>query len=186
MDDFEIHEFTTGAEWESWLETYHADRMEAWLRIRRVRADLELIAIGDALDGALCFGWIDGQRLSFDDQSFLQRYSPRRSRSPWSRINIEKVESLATDGRIRPSGSAQIEAAKADGRWGVAYERQSTVKVPTDLENALEMSPKARAGFIRLGKSERYAVMLPLLKARTPEERERVLARVLNRLASAR
>lgn len=144
MDDFEIHEFTTGAEWESWLETYHADRMEAWLRIRRVRADLELIAIGDALDGALCFG------------------------------------------RIRPSGSAQIEAAKADGRWGVAYERQSTVKVPTDLENALEMSPKARAGFIRLGKSERYAVMLPLLKARTPEERERVLARVLNRLASAR
>lgn len=166
------------------METHHADCTEVWLRIRKVRADMELVTIGDALDGALCFGWIDGQRLSLDAQSFLQRYSPRRPRSSWSRINVEKVERLADEGRMRPSGIVQIEAAKADGRWALAYERQSTAEVPADLENALEGSPRARANFTELGKSERYAVVLPLLKAHTTEERERVLSRVVDRLAS--
>lgn len=181
MNDIDIHEFTTGSEWESWLETYRVDGTKAWLRIRRARADLELVAIGDALDGALCFGWIDGQRLSFDDQSFLQRYSPRHPRSPWSRINVEKVERLVAGGRIRPSGIAQIEAAKADGRWGVAYERQSMAEAPADLENVSRV-PQSTRKVYQDRKSERYAAMLSLLKARTPEERERGLARVANLL----
>lgn len=178
----DVHEFADADAWEGWLAANHATRTEAWLRIGKRRADIDLITIDQAADGAFCFGWIDGQRRSYDAESFLQRYGPRRKRSPWSRVNVEKVEGLIADGRMRPAGLAEVEAAKADGRWESAYEPQRTATVPADLKAALADNLDAKEAFERLGKSERYAVMLPLLKAVTPEARAKALAREIGRL----
>lgn len=175
-------EFVDAAAWESWLAVNHATRPEAWLRIRKRRSGLALITIDDAADGAFCFGWIDGQRRRHDDDSFLQRYSPRRKASPWSKVNVDRVEGLIAAGRMRPAGLAEVEAARSDGRWYAAYESQRTAQVPDDLEAALADDPIAKAAFDRLGRSERYAVMLPVLKARTTESRAKALARTVARL----
>lgn len=180
----DILEFRDGAAWEHWLEDHHAERPEAWLRVAKRHADLDLIAIGDAADGAFCFGWIDGQRRAYDEQSFLQRYSPRRKASPWSKVNVDKVDALIAAGRLRTAGLAEVEAARADGRWTGAYEPQSTAEVPSDLAAALADDPVAHAAFDRLGKSERYAVMLPVLKATTPDARAKALAREIKLLVS--
>lgn len=180
----DILEFRDTAEWEAWLDTNHADRAEAWLRIAKRHSGLPLIRIADALDGALSFGWIDGQRRAYDDDSFLQRYSRRRKTSSWSKVNVEKVAALSAAGRMRPAGVAEVAAAKADGRWDSAYESQRTAQVPADLAAALSENPTARAVFDSLGRSERYAVFLPLLKARTPESRARVLTREVARLTA--
>jgi uncharacterized protein YdeI (YjbR/CyaY-like superfamily) len=178
----EILDLAGSAEWESWLKR-SGDRTEAWLRIAKRHSGIATITISDALDGALCFGWIDGQRRSLDDVSFLQRYSRRRPRSSWSQVNVAKVEALAAAGRMRRGGLAEVEAARADGRWAAAYEPQRTAEVPADLAAALAADPAARAVFEGLGRSERYAVILPLLKARTEAARATALARELARLA---
>ncbi len=178
----EMLEFRNVAEWESWLSANPEER-EAWLLIGKRHSGAALIAIEDALDVALCHGWIDGQRRSHNDVAFLQRYSRRRPKSPWSRINVDKAEALIAAGRMRPGGLAEIEAAKADGRWDAAYESQRTAEVPADLADALVVDAAAQAAFEGLGRSARYAVILPLLKARTPESRAAVLARELAKLA---
>jgi uncharacterized protein YdeI (YjbR/CyaY-like superfamily) len=170
------------AAWETWLEAHHDTTPEAWLRIAKQGSGLATIAIGDALDGALCFGWIDGQRRGLDDVSFLQRYCPRRARSSWSQVNVEKVARLIEAGRMRPSGLAEVERARADGRWEAAYERQSTAAVPPDLAAAIAADPVAAATFEGLGKSERYVVLLPILKATTPAARAKAVARAVDAL----
>ena len=171
-----------GPAWEAWLEEHHATAPEAWLRIAKKGSGLASLSIGEALDGALCFGWIDGQRRGLDDVSFLQRYCPRRARSTWSQVNVEKVARLTAEGRMRPSGQAEVESAQADGRWDAAYERQSTATVPDDLAAALAADPVAAAAFEALGRSERYLVMLPVLKATTPAARARQVDRALVQL----
>ena len=171
-----------GAAWEAWLEEHHATAPEAWLRIAKKGSGLAGLSIGEALDGALCFGWIDGQRRGLDDVSFLQRYCPRRARSTWSQVNVEKVARLTAEGRMRPSGQAEVESAQADGRWDAAYERQSTATVPDDLAAALAADPVAAAAFEALGRSERYLVMLPVLKATIPAARARQVDRALVQL----
>lgn len=180
----EVLEFRDAAEWESWLETNEGAATEAWLLIGKRRSGAELIGIEEALEVALCHGWIDGQRKSHNSVSFLQRYSRRRARSPWSRINVAKAEALTEAGRMRPSGHAEIEAARADGRWAAAYESQRTADVPSDLAAALARDPAAHAAFENLGRSGRYAVILPLLKARTPESRALALVRELAKLGA--
>lgn len=174
-----VLEFLDAAEWESWLEIHHRDEAGVWLRIRKRHAKVQGLSIEEALDGALCFGWIDGQRRANDEVSFLQRYSPRRSTSSWSRINVEKFEALDAAGRVRPAGFAAVEAAKADGRWDMAYESQRSAEVPPDLAAALEGSPQAAAAFERLGRTERYSVILQLLKARTPQRRQELVERAV-------
>ncbi|GEE03876.1 hypothetical protein nbrc107696_43220 [Gordonia spumicola] len=181
----EILHFTSGDGWERWLEANHADQADAWLRIAKSRSPVPGLTIGDALDGALCFGWIDGQRRSNDDDSFLQRYSPRRRTSSWSKINVDKFEALADAGRVRPAGFAEAERAKADGRWDAAYESQRTAEPPADLVAALGANPDAAAAFDGLGRSERYTIVLQILKARTPERRATVVARAVERLAAS-
>lgn len=132
----------------------------------------------------MCYGWIDGQRKAHDEASFLQRYSRRRSRSSWSKINVAKVEALMVAGRMRPTGLVEVETALADGRWETAYESQRSADVPPDLAAALASNARANAAFERLGRSDRYSVILmPLLKARTPETRASILARAVARLA---
>jgi uncharacterized protein YdeI (YjbR/CyaY-like superfamily) len=180
----EVLEFPDAAGWESWLAVQHGVRADAWLRIAKRHSGIALLTIAEALDVALCYGWIDGQRRAHDDVSFLQRYSRRRPRSSWSKVNVEKVEALMTAGRMRPTGLAEVAAAKADGRWEAAYESQRSAAVPPDLAAALAGNAPANAAFERLGRSDRYAVILPLLKARSPETRARTLARAIERLAA--
>jgi len=180
----DVLEFTGSAEWESWLEAHHATRAEAWLRIGKAHSGLALIPIVDALDVALCFGWIDGQRKGHDDVSYLQRYSRRRPRSSWSSINVGKVDALTAAGRMRPSGIAEVTAAQADGRWAAAYESQRNAEVPPDLAAALAANGVASRAFDALGRSARYAVILPLLKARTPEAKARIIDQSITRLTN--
>lgn len=179
-------DFPDADAWESWLEANHADRTEAWLRIGRKNAAIDAIRIGDALDVALCFGWIDGHRKGLDEVSFLQRYSRRRPRSSWSRVNVDKAEQLIADGRMRPAGFAEIDAAKADGRWNAAYVKQSEFTVPGDLAEALAVNPSAQAAFDRLSRTEQYTMALPMLKTTTVRSRASAVTRLVERLAITR
>ncbi len=171
------------AAWESWLAARHEHQTEVWLRIAKRRSGAVSVTVADALDVALYYGWVDGQRKAYDEVSYLQRYSPRRPRSSWSKVNVAKVEALTAAGRMRPAGLAEVAAAKADGRWEAAYESQRNAAVPPDLAAALAGNARVNAAFENLGRSDRYAtVILPLLKARTAQTRARVLARALTRL----
>lgn len=181
----DVLEFASGSEWEAWLESHHAERPDAWLRIAKRRSSVPGLSIEDALDGALCFGWIDGQRRSNDAESFLQRYSPRRRTSSWSQVNVDKFEALEAAGRVRPSGFAAVAEAKADGRWDAAYASQRTAETPPDLTAALAGNPAAARAFEALDRTARYAVILEVLKARTPERRATLIARAARRLESA-
>ncbi|WP_158630451.1 YdeI/OmpD-associated family protein [Glycomyces terrestris] len=179
------HEFADLAAWEAWLERHHGDRTEAWLRIGKRRTALALIRIEDAIDGALCFGWIDGQRKALDGDSFLQRFSPRRAASPWSLVNRVKADGLVAAGRMRPAGAARIAEARADGRWDAAYEGQRSAAVPPELAAAAAAAGVEEA-LAALGRGERYALMLPVLQARTAAARERIAARIAAGLAERR
>ena len=178
----DVLDFPDADAWSAWLEQNRDDQAEAWLRIAKKGSGLETISISDALDVALTHGWIDGQRRSNDEVSFLQRYCPRRPTSSWSQVNVQKVEALTAAGRMRPGGIAEVEKAKADGRWDAAYESQATAEPPPDLVAALDANPAAKAAFEALGRTERYAIILQLLKARTPEGRAKILAREVDRL----
>ncbi|MGH8825395.1 MAG: YdeI/OmpD-associated family protein [Jiangellaceae bacterium] len=180
----DVLDFPDAAGWESWLAAQHGVQAEAWLRIAKRHSGIASVTPAEALDVALCYGWIDGQRKAHDDVSFLQRFSRRRPRSSWSKVNVAKVEALAAAGRMRPAGLAEVAAAQADGRWGAAYESQRNAAVPPDLAAALADNSRANAAFESLGRSDRYAVILPLLKARTPETRATILARAVARLAA--
>jgi uncharacterized protein YdeI (YjbR/CyaY-like superfamily) len=178
----DLLEFPDAAAWESWLAAHHADASEAWLRIAKRGSGIETVAIADALDVALCWGWIDGQRKSLDDLSFRQRYCPRRPRSAWSQVNVAKVAALTAAGRMRPPGLAQVAAAQADGRWAAAYASQRTAEVPPDLAAALAANPRAASAFAHLGRSEQYQVILTLLKTQTERGRTRAVSRAILRL----
>ena len=179
----DVLDLPDGPAWHAWLEAHHDTAPDVWLRIAKKGSGLPTLSIEDALDGALCFGWIDGQRKGLDDVSFRQRYCPRRARSSWSQVNVEKVERLTAEGRMRPPGLAEVEKAKADGRWDAAYERQSTAEAPADLAAALAADPVAAAAFEALSKSERYVVFLPILKATTPSARAKQVARAVQVLS---
>ncbi|BCB73858.1 YdeI/OmpD-associated family protein [Phytohabitans flavus] len=178
----EVLDFPGAAAWEGWLAERHATHTEAWLRIAKRHSGLASIQIVDALDVALCYGWIDGQRRSLDEMSFLQRYCPRRPRSSWSQVNVAKIEVLTAAGRMRAPGIAEVDAAKADGRWDAAYASQRNAEVPPDLAAALAADPDAAAAFERLSRSDRYWIILQLLKTRTPEGRAKNVARAVERL----
>ncbi|QXJ26752.1 YdeI/OmpD-associated family protein [Actinomadura graeca] len=174
--------FADAAEWESWLAEHHEDEGGVWLRIAKKGAEETSVTIAQALDVALCYGWIDSQRKSLDEHGYLQRYSRRRKGSPWSRVNVEKVEALTAAGRMRPPGLAEVAAAQADGRWAAAYTAQREATVPPDLAAALAAHPDAAARFDALGKTGRYQLILPLLKARTTSGREARLQRTIRAL----
>ena len=180
----DVLDFPDAAGWESWLAAQHGVRAEAWLRIAKRHSGITSVTVTEALDVALCFGWIDGQRKALDDVWFLQRFSRRRPRSSWSKVNVAKFEALVAAGRMQPAGLAEVAAARADGRWEAAYESQRTAAVPPDLATALADDAQANAAFESLGRSDRYAVILPLLKARGPATRARLLARAIARLAA--
>ncbi|WP_074710367.1 YdeI/OmpD-associated family protein [Arthrobacter alpinus] len=178
-----VLEFANAGEWEAWLETHHLQLGEAWLRIGKRNTERDLITIVDAGDVGLCFGWIDGQRKACDADSFLQRYSRRRAGSAWSQVNVERAQTLVAAGRMHPAGLEEIAHAQHDGRWENAYESQRTAQIPVELLAVLAANPHAHAAFEALGRSERYLLMLPLLKAYTAERKAAALTRVIGRLA---
>jgi len=176
--------FANAGEWEVWLAAYHNQPGGVWLKVRKKSSAKRSITLSEAADVALCYGWIDSVRRSFDDDYFSQRYSRRQPKGSWSKVNVERVEALIAAGRMQPPGIEEVNAAKADGRWEAAYESQKTAAVPPDLQAALKGNKRARESFDQLGKTERYLVVLPLLKARTPEIRAARLQRAIDRMTS--
>lgn len=170
-DDAEVAFFRDADAFEAWLADHVDHTPGVWLKIAKKRSGIASLTDDEAVDVGLCFGWISGQRRSLDDQYYLQKYVPRRPRSRWSQVNVRKVEELTDAGRMRPSGIAEVEAAKADGRWAAAYTSQKDATVPADLAAALAASPRAAETFAALGKTDQYAVILDLTTARTPETR---------------
>jgi uncharacterized protein YdeI (YjbR/CyaY-like superfamily) len=165
--------FASQRDWEAWLDAQHATSKGLWLKIAKKDSGLDSVTYAEALESALCYGWIDGQRGALDERSFLQKFTPRGPRSVWSRINRDKVKELQRDGRLKPAGLAQVERAQHDGRWDAAYESQSRATVPDDLQRALEDTPVAQAFFATLNSVNRYAILYRIQSARKPETRAR-------------
>jgi uncharacterized protein YdeI (YjbR/CyaY-like superfamily) len=174
--------FASPAAWEDWLEANHAASDGVWVKMAKKDAGIESVRYPEVLETALCFGWIDGRREALDECWFLQRFTPRRPRSKWSRINRDKAERLIADGRMRPAGLAEVERARADGRWDAAYEGQKTSTVPGDLQRELDARPEAKAFFAELSSQNRYAILYRLHDAKKPETRTRRLAKFVSML----
>lgn len=174
-DQLPVLTFAGRADLEAWLEENHGSAPGVWLKIAKKGKAEPTVTHAEALELALCFGWIDSQRRGLDDRYFLQRFTPRRPRGRWSRINREKAEELIAAVRMRPAGLAEVEAAKADGRWEDAYEGQRTAEVPPDLRRELDANPTAREFFDGLDSANRYAIIYRLGEAKKAETRERRL-----------
>lgn len=182
-DELPVLPFASPAAWEAWLEREHGRASGVWLKLAKKDSGIATVTYAQALDVALCFGWIDGQRRGFDASWFLQRFTPRTTRSRWSRINTEHVARLIADGRMRPAGLAQVEAARADGRWERAYHGQRTAAVPPDLQAALDANPRAAAFFATLRGANRYAILYRVQDAKRPATRARRIERFVAMLA---
>lgn len=178
-DELPILLFATSPDLEAWLEQNHDGSPGLWLKIAKKGSGVESVSYGEALELALCFGWIDSQKRGFDERHFLQRFTPRRPRGKWSLINREKVEGLIASGAMRPAGLVEVEAAKADGRWQAAYAGQRTAEVPEDLRRELDRSEAAREFFATLDSANRYAILYRLQEAKKPETRERRLRKFI-------
>src|SRR3954468_24448936 len=176
--------FASQAEFEAWMEVNHAASDGIWMKIAKKATGIPTCSAPEALDVCLCFGWIDGQRKALDDHFFLQKYTPRRARSKWSKINVGKVQALTAAGRMRPAGFAEIERAKADGRWDAAYASQASIEVPPDLQAELDRDPLVAANFAALSSQNRYAILFRLHDAKKPETRARRLAQFVTMLAN--
>jgi len=181
-DELPVHLFSGPAELEDWLDENHESADGVWLKIAKKGAPEPSVTYGEALEVALCFGWIDSQKRGLDETHFLQRFTPRRPRGRWSKINREKAEALIETERMRPAGLAQVEAAKADGRWEAAYEGQGSAKVPPDLQVELDANPAAAKFFASLDGANRYAILYRLDEAKKPETRERRLRKFVGML----
>lgn len=177
--EIEILFFEDASTWEKWLEK-HFDRQEGvLLKFAKKGSGIKSLSYAGALDVALCYGWIDGQSKSIDETYYLQKFTPRRPRSLWSKRNIEKVETLTKEGKMKAPGYAAIEAAKADGRWDAAYASPRNAKVPAELQAALDKSPKAKAFFETLNKTNRYAVIWRITTARTEKTRRARIEKIM-------
>jgi uncharacterized protein YdeI (YjbR/CyaY-like superfamily) len=170
-DPLPVMSFESTDAWDAWLAAHHADSPGLWLKIAKKGAAGRTISYSDALDVALCHGWIDGQKGRHDDEYWLQRFTPRKPGSRWSKINTERAAALIESGRMRPAGLSEVERAQTDGRWEQAYESQSRVTVPEDLARALAANERARAFFATLDSANRYAILYRIGTAKKPETR---------------
>ena len=177
-----ILQLASPEEWEAWLDAEHASSDGVWLKFAKKGSGVTTVVYAEALDVALCYGWIDSQVMTFDERFYLQRFTPRRAKSKWSKINVEKIEALTKSGRMKPAGLEQVELAKADGRWDASYPSPANMTEPADLEKALKASPKAAAFYATLNRSNRYAVIYQLEDAKKAETRERRLAKFIGML----
>lgn len=175
--------FENAQAFETWLARHHASSPGLWLRIAKRGGGETSVSYPEAVEIALCWGWIDSQKKGQDTQHFLQRFTPRRARSVWSKVNVEKVATLIGQGRMQAPGLAQVEAAKADGRWAKAYDGARNSVVPEDLIAAFDAAPAAKAFFATLNASHRYAVLWRIQTAVKAETRARRIAQQVEKLA---
>jgi uncharacterized protein YdeI (YjbR/CyaY-like superfamily) len=181
-DPTRIRSFRTEAEFERWLSKHHDREPELWLRIFKKDSGVVTVTYAQALDVALCWGWIDGLKKAFDERSFLQRFTPRGKRSLWSQVNRGHVARLTAAGRMTPHGQRQVDAAKADGRWDAAYapiSEASAATIPDDLRAAIEASPRANRTFQRLGRTNLFALAFRTNNMRTAAGRARKIAELV-------
>jgi uncharacterized protein YdeI (YjbR/CyaY-like superfamily) len=175
VDPAKVHEFATAASFYRWLGEHHDRADELWIKIHKVDSGLKSITPKEAIDIVLCWGWIDGLRKGFDGKSYLQRYTPRGRKSVWSQINVENVARLIKEGLMTEHGLAQVDAAKADGRWGRAYRSKDT-KIPDDLQAAINAEPKARAMLEKLSAQNRFALAFRTGNMKTEAGRTKKIA----------
>ncbi|MFF0448892.1 YdeI family protein [Streptomyces sp. NPDC004609] len=182
LDGVDIIAFPDARAFEDWLAEHYTRHEGVWIKMAKKKSGIASVTEDEVVDIGLCFGWISGQRKSLDEQYYLQKYVPRRPRSLWSRVNVDKVASLTAAGRMREPGLAEVRKAQEDGRWARAYASQKEATVPPVLAAALDADPEARKAFDALDRSGRYTVILPLLQALTPQALQDRLGRALRTL----
>ncbi|AKQ66199.1 putative periplasmic membrane protein [Myxococcus hansupus] len=175
--------FATPADVSAWMKKHHASERGFWLKLAKKGSGIDSVTYAEALDVALEWGWIDGQKQSFDDTAWLQKFTPRGPRSVWSKVNCAKVEALIAAGRMKPSGMAVVEKAREDGRWDAAYESQSKATVPEDLAQALAANARAAEFFSTLNAANRYAILWRVHTAKKAETRARRIEQFVEMLA---
>jgi uncharacterized protein YdeI (YjbR/CyaY-like superfamily) len=176
--------FKNQKEWETWLERNAGSSSGAWLRLAKKSADQPTVSYAQAVESALCYGWIDGKKQAESEHYWLQRFTPRTARSIWSKINKEKAEALIASGRMRAAGMREINRAKQDGRWDAAYSSASSSTVPEDLQRALDANPKAEKFFATLSSKNRYAILFRIQAVKKPETRKRKIAQFIEMLSN--
>jgi uncharacterized protein YdeI (YjbR/CyaY-like superfamily) len=184
--DAPVVAFPTAADWQDWLADHHQAADGLWLKLAKKDAPEPTLTYAEALDVALCFGWIDAQTQGLNDNYWLKRFTPRKPGSRWSKINTQKAEALITAGRMQPAGLDEVERARADGRWDMAYAGPRTITVPDDLAAALAANPDAAAFFTTLNSINRYAILYRIGTVKRPETRVRKIAQYVQMLAEHR
>ncbi len=183
--DLPIRHFATSAAWEKWLAAHYEKEKGLWLRLSKKNSGERSVTYDEALDVALCYGWIDGQKQPYDDASWLQRFTPRRAKSAWSKRNTQHVQRLIKVGRMQASGLQEVTLAKKDGRWQRAYDSHSTMEIPADFLKVLEKNKKAKSFFETLNKQNLYAIVYRLQTAKKPETREKRIKMFVEMLAKS-
>lgn len=175
--DLPVKPFATQSAWERWLERNHERQDGIWVKFAKKDSGVRSVTYAEALHVALAYGWIDGQVKRFDERFYLQRFTPRRARSKWSKINRASAERMIAARELKPAGLREVERAKADGRWAAAYDSPSTVTVPDDLQRELDANPRARDAFAGLNSTNRYAILYGIQDAKKSETRARRIAK---------
>jgi uncharacterized protein YdeI (YjbR/CyaY-like superfamily) len=182
----EVLSFRSSAEFRSWLKKNHGESSGIWLRIWKINSGTPSVSYAEALDEALCFGWIDSQKKGYDRRSWLQKFTPRKSRSRWSKKNTEYAERLIKAGKMMPAGLREVKQAKRDGRWRTAYDSPRTAELPEDFLKELAKNTKAKAFFATLNKTNLFSISYRLQTAKKPETRKRRIKSIIAMLASER
>jgi uncharacterized protein YdeI (YjbR/CyaY-like superfamily) len=182
-DNLPVISFESSSQWEKWLVENHTQQNGVWLRIFKKDSGVASVTYAEALDEALCYGWIDGQKNKYDERSWLQKFTPRRKKSIWSKINTLHVERLIESGKMKEAGTKEIEAAQQDGRWQQAYDSHKNMTLPEDFLYQLEKDPKAKVFFETLNKTNKYSIAFQLQTAKKPETREKRMKVILEKLA---
>jgi len=180
--DIPVLLFAKPKDWEDWLKVHHGSSSGLWLRLAKKGSGTESVSYAEALDVALCYDWIDGQKKSYDETTWLQKFTPRGAKSIWSKINREKAEALIKSGRMKPAGLKAIESAKQDGRWDAAYDSQRQAAVPEDFQAALNQNAEAKAFFATLKSYNRYAILFRIQTAKKAETRIRRIRQIVEML----
>ena len=184
--DLPVMPFASRDAWAAWLEEQHAASDGLWLKFAKKGSGLDTVTYAEAVEVALCYGWIDGQVRKFDEDYYLQRFTPRRARSKWSKINRQKATELIERGEMKPAGLREVERARADGRWDAAYDAPSTAQVPDDLLRELEKNQPAREFFETLDGRNRYAILYQIQDAKRPETRARRIEKYVAMLSEGK
>ncbi len=182
-DNLPIMVFKTAQEWEKWMAKNYASSKGIWLQFYKKASGVPSVKYPEAVEVSLCYGWIDGQANKYDENSYLQRFTPRRPKSIWAKKNIERVTRLIASGRMKPSGLKEIEAAKADGRWEMAYDSPATMEIPNDFLKELSKNQKAKTFFGTLNKTNIYSITWRLQTAKKPETKQKRMKAIIEMLA---